>query len=382
MSSFEKLQVIIKETEETFNHKGYYYKVSDILTIMICGMLCNLQSISDIYEWAKAEPVQEFLLQEFKIRKLPSRAQFYNLVGCIDSEKFNMIFIKWVEEIVKDCNNDKTIAIDGKTICSTDKLSKGKGHLHILSAIISENKLILGSLPCKTKINEPEALREMVELLDIKGAIIVADALHCTKKSAEKIVKEKGDYLFVVKDNNERLKEDIELYIKSEDLPICTQTELNGGRIEKRTAYTTTDIDWLYNREKWEKLRTIGAIHTEFTKNGRKSSEWHYYISSRKLTPDELLKHARLEWSVESMHWLLDVHFLEDKTKVWDMNIQKTLNIMRKIALNLAREYKNRFEPRKAISGILKRNLFNINNLAKFIRYFIELIDITALLQN
>lgn len=162
----------------------------------------------------------------------------------------------------------------------------------------------------------------------------------------------------------------------------CTQKKLNGGRIEKRTAYTTTDIDWLEGKEKWKNLSTIGAIHTEFTKNGETSSEWHYYISSRKLTPEELLKHARLEWAVESMHWLLDVHFLEDKTKVWDMNVQQNLNIMRKIALNLAREYKNCFEPKKAISGILKCNLFDVNNLAKFILYFIAIIDVTVLLPN
>ena len=155
-----------------------------------------------------------------------------------------------------------------------------------------------------------------------------------------------------------------------------------GGRREKRTAYTTTNIDWLTGREEWKNLSTIGAIHTQFTKNGVTSSEWHYYISSRKLTPEELLKHARLEWAVESMHWLLDVHFQEDKTKVWDMNIQRNLNIMRKIALNLARLYKNRYEPRSAISGILKRNLFDTNTLAKFIRYFISVISISELLQN
>ena len=186
MSSFEKLQVIIKESKGMADYKGYYYKVSDTLTMMICGMLCNLQTISDIHEWVKSEHVREFLFKEFKIRKIPSRTQFYNPVGRIDPKKINMIFIKWVEEIVKDADSDRTIAIDGKTICSTDKLNKGKGHLHILSAVASENKLILGSLTCKTKINEPDALREMVEILDISEAIIVADALHCSRSSAKK----------------------------------------------------------------------------------------------------------------------------------------------------------------------------------------------------
>lgn len=382
MTIFNSLRDKVQKIDKTSNHKGYYYKLSDILTIMICATLCNLSVISDIYEWAKSEPVKEFLLKEFGIHKLPSRAQFYNLIGCIDPKSLNKLFIEWVEEIVKDGEEDKTIAIDGKTICSTDKLTEDNNPLHILSAIISENNLILGSLPCKTKISEPEVFREIIELLDISGAIVVADALHCQKKSAEKVIKEKGDYLFVVKDNNPNLKENIELYVQNEELNEYTKKELNGGRIEKRTAYTTTEIDWLPNREKWKELKTIGAIHTEFEKDGKKSSEWHYYISSRELTPEKLLEHARLEWAVESMHWLLDVHFLEDKTKVWDMNVQQNLNIMRKIALNLAREYKNRFEPRKAISGILKRNLFDINNLTKFIRCFIALINITNLLPN
>lgn len=382
MTIFNSLREKVREIDKTSKHKGYYYKISDALTIMICGALCSLSAISDIYEWAKAEPVKEFLLKEFGIYKLPSRAQFYNLIGCIDPKSLNKLFIEWVEEIVKDKEEEKTIAIDGKTICSTDKLTENNNPLHILSAIISENNLILGSLPCKTKISEPEVFREMIEFIDISGAIVVADALHCQKKSAEKVIKEKGDYLFVVKDNNPNLKENIELYVQNEELNEYAKKELNGGRIEKRTAYTTTKIDWLPDRDKWKELKTIGAIHTEFEKDGKKSSEWHYYISSRELTAEKLLEHARLEWAVESMHWLLDVHFLEDKTKVWDMNVQQNLNIMRKIALNLAREYKNRFEPRKAISGILKCNLFDINNLAKFIRYFIALINITNLLPN
>ena len=380
--SFKRLREKMTEVEKECERKGYYFKISDALTIMICGMLCGLQNISDIYEWAKSEPARQFLFDEFKIHKLPSRAQFYNLIGYVNPKKFNIIFIEWVEEILKNDNKDRTIAIDGKTICSTNQRGEDGQPLRILSAVVSESKLILGSQPCKTKISEPEVFRELIGILDVSGAIVAADALHCQKKSAKKVIEENGDYLFVVKDNEPRLREDIELYIQNEELEQFTQKELNGGRIEKRTAYTATAIDWLNGKEKWESLSMIGAIHTEFTKGEKTSSEWHYYISSHKLTPKELPRHARLEWAIESVHWLLDVHFLEDKTKVWDMNVQQNLNIMRKIALNLAREYKNRFEPKKAISGILKRNLFDVNNLAKFIHYFVAVIDVTILLLN
>ncbi len=86
MNSFDKLQGKMIEVEKECGYKGYYYKISDVLTIMVCGMLCSLQNISDIYEWAKAMPVQEFLLKEFNIHKLPSRAQFYNLIGCVNPQ--------------------------------------------------------------------------------------------------------------------------------------------------------------------------------------------------------------------------------------------------------------------------------------------------------
>ncbi|MBR1737324.1 MAG: ISAs1 family transposase [Firmicutes bacterium] len=202
-------------------------------------------------------------------------------------------------------NTDRrTISIDGKTVRSTEKMSTYENALHIASAIIAESKLVIGSLPCDTKISEPEIFRELMEMLDVEGAIVVADALHCRKKSAQKVIDEKADY-------------------------------------------TSSNIDWLHGKEDWAELKTIGAVHTEFEKNGEKTDEWHYYISSAKLNAEELLKHARLEWTVESMHWLLDVHYAEDKTRVWDKNIQQTLNVMRKIALNLARKYKTEKEPKK-----------------------------------
>ena len=204
-----------------------------------------------------------------------------------------------------------------------------------------------------------------------------------SKKSAKAVVKAGGDYLFSVKDNRPTLKDDIEFFFQNEKgVEKFIQTEKNGGRIEKRTAFVCREIDWLQGIEDWLNLSCIGAIHTEFEKNGKKSSEWHYYISSASLTAENLLKHARLEWGVEAMHWLLDIHFNEDRTRVWDMNVQKTLNLTRKIALNLAREYRAQVCPKTPISGVLKKNLFDITNLAELLRFFFALLNVTALLQN
>jgi len=370
MKILKELRKAKEEVESESEHRGYWYRIRDVLTIVICGMLSSLQTIDDIHEWSQSSPTRKLLAKKFKIEKITCRAQFYNILGYVKAEKFNEVFIKWEETVLCSDKKGKTVAIDGKTICSTDKLTGDGSVLHIASAIVSEYGLVIGSQECDTKLGEITAFRELIEMLDVKGAVVVADALHCTTKSAETVVTAEADYLFAVKDNTPVLRENIALYVREENLEKCVRTEKNGGRIERRTAYTCCDIDWLDGRENWKNLQCIGAIHTEFEKDGKCSSEWHYYISSAPLTAESLLRHARLEWGVESMHWLLDVHFNEDKTRVWDMNVQKSLNIMRKIALNLAKDFKSKTVSNLPISGILKRNLFDIQNLADFLAFF------------
>jgi predicted transposase YbfD/YdcC len=196
--------------------------------------------------------------------------------------------------------------------------------------------------------------------------------MRCNQKSSEAVVEAGADYLFVIKDNVPKIKADIELYIQEESVETFTTIEKNGGRIEKRTAYASCDIQWLDGRKNFANLSCIGAIHRQFKKGNKTSSEWHYYISSKKLTAEELLFHARMEWRVEAMHWLLDVHFFEDKTRIWDMNLQKNLNIMRKTVLNLIKVYKAKKCPKSSLVGILRRNLFDFHVLSLFLAFFMD----------
>jgi predicted transposase YbfD/YdcC len=187
--------------------------------------------------------------------------------------------------------------------------------------------------------------------------MIVADALHCQKETAKAIVKKKADYLLSVKENQSDLKHEIEDYIQSDELRQTMNTdktlEKNRNRIERRTAYTTDNIHWLHNKADWDKIACIGAIHTQVTTPKGTTSEWHYYISSQNLTAKELLIHARLEWSVETMHWLLDVHFDEDHCRIEDKTVQQNLNIIRKIALNTIKCYKANANNKRPISKIM-----------------------------
>lgn len=371
MEIFEEIKSEFQRIEYETHYQGHFYRISNVLMILVCGLLCGLQEIDDIHEWANSRPTRKFLENNLEIPKVPQRAQFYNILRYVDANKFNESFVRWMNGMLKTNVRGKTISLDGKAIRSTNKLTDGGCGLSIVSAIISEHNLVIGSMECGDKQSEVEAFRELINLLDVSGAIIVADALHCKKKTAKAVTESGADYLFVVKDNEPTLKSDIEGFIAMEDVPKHSTLELNGGRIEKRTAYASNDIEWVPGKEEWANLSSVGAIHRQFEKNGTKSSEWHFYISSADLTPEELLHHARMEWRVESMHWLLDCHFNEDKTKIWDMNVQKLLNTGRKIALNMVRLFKtHNCNERTALSDLLKRNLFDTENLTSFLDFF------------
>jgi predicted transposase YbfD/YdcC len=250
-------------------------------------------------------------------------------------------------------------------------MSKYENPLHIVSAQIAELGITFGQQAVDGKSNEIPAVRELLEMLKISGCLVVADAMHCQKETAKTIVAGKADYLLSVKDNQSALKKDIKDYVEDSALKktmgTATKTEKNRERIEKRTAYVTNDISGLYNREEWADLACIGAIYTQFTSEKGSTNEWHYYISSRNLTASELLHHARLEWSVETMHWLLDVHFGEDFCRVEDNNVQQNLNMTRKVAINCVKLFKADTKSKRAISKIMFDCLLDHSHILKII---------------
>ena len=388
MGIFEELRRELQCVDTASEHNGYWYSVSDALIMLIVGSLCGLRTVLDIHEWAESRPTRQFLMEQFGIEQIMSRAQFYNILAIVNVEEFKRCFASWMQGVLGLSVKGKTVAIDGKVVCGTDKLTKDGSILNIVSAYVAELKMTIGTHECMSKPGERAAFRELLAMLDLSGTMVVADALHCNKPTANAIIKAKADYLLVVKDNAPALKRGIEASLDlgasnpepnhpaalvNHPAASFTTREKNGGRIETRTAYATTDLsqNLLKSRKDWPNLTTVGAVHRQFEKNGKTSSQWHFYISSKALTPQELLHHARMEWAVESMHWLLDVHFAEDKTRIFDMNVQKILNIVRKIVLNLIHIYKAaNHNPRTPLNSIMKANLFDLDVFADFLGFF------------
>lgn len=359
-----------EEIETEKDYQGYFYNLTEIIIITILGTFCGLKNIQQIQKWAKDERVRVFLKESCGITEIPCYSWFTQILGMIKPESFNEQFTKWAIKLVGDTPSG-TISIDGKTIRSTCKMQKYSKPLHIVSGHLAELGITLGQVSTSDKSNEIPAVRQLIGLLCIKDCLVVADALNCQKETANKIIENGGDYLLCAKGNHRNLEAEIADYIGDKQLQQTmdksTKTEKNRGRIETRTAYVTDDISWLFGRDDWKNLVCIGAINTKVTTKKSTTNEWHYYISSRNLTSKELLKHARLEWSVETMHWLLDVHFGEDFCRVAEQNTQESLNIIRKVVLNIIRTYKNDNGLKTPFSGIMFDCLLNPKNLSRFL---------------
>lgn len=368
MEKIIRIREYFTDVETTQEHHGYFCTVGEALTIMILGSICGLRNVSQVHQWASHQKMVAFLREHFCIENIPCYYWFLCLLKLIKPESFNRCFIKWAQTFLPDKSNGLTISFDGKTIRSTGKMDKYKSPLHIVSAQVADLGITFGQRTVDGKSNEIPAVRELLELLDIEGCMVVADALNCQKDTAKAIIAGKADYLLNVKDNQETLKNEIENSIQDDSfrkaMDTHTTAEKNRGRIEIRTAYSTCDIDWLLDKNKeWTGLACLGAINSQFTTKKGATNEWHYFISSRKLSAEELLKHARLEWSVETMHWFLDVHFSEDFCRVEDRNVQQNLNIVRKIALNSIKDFKTKTNSKSPLSKIMLHCLIDCENM-------------------
>ena len=367
MEKLYKLAEYFKAVETTSNHKGYFCSVGEALAIAILGTFCGLKNTKQIHQWASNTRITEFLSDKFGIKKVPCYYWLLSLLSLINPKSLNECFIKWVESLLPEGVKGYTVSFDGKTIRSTGKMVDYKSPLHIVSAHIAELGLTFGQEAVCDKSNEIPAVRKLIALLNLEGCMVVADALNCQKETAKAIIEQKADYLLNVKDNHEGLKEEIETYIQDEDLRTEMDTaetvEKNRERIERRVAFTTSDIGWIYNGNEWVNLSCVGAINRIITIGDKITNEWHYFISSRNLTAADLLKHARLEWSVETMHWMLDVHFGEDFCRVLNKDGQQNLNIIRKIVLNHLRRYKELSKNKRPFSNIMLDCLIDPDNL-------------------
>lgn len=341
------IEQLTEVEEPRRKNKGHYlHKLEDILVIGLLTIICRGQDYTDMEDFGDSR--EEWLKQFLELPNgIPDSDTFRRVFERVNPVQLMSALNHW---IAVEREKRAVIAIDGKSI----RGSANSEHraVHVVSAWVVENQITLGQLATDEKSNEITAVPELLDMIDISGAIITADAMSCQKKIVEKITGKGADYVIALKANQGTFLEDAALFFSTEaehtqrlEMPI----EKGHGRIEQRSYYLATNIGWLPQLKDWDGLRGIGMACSRVTEKGVIREDTRYFITS--LTDvNEFAQSVRKHWSIESMHWCLDMVFREDACRAKVNHSPENLNIMRKIAMSLLKKHKT---PRKSYKSLM-----------------------------
>ena len=320
------------------------YELMDILLLSICAVVSGAEGWEDIEDFGKLK--LEWLRQYRPFEQgIPRHDTIARVIYRLKPEEIETAFQNWISTLIKFTGCD-VIAIDGKTARRSFQTRERTNPLHAVSAWSSQHQLVLGQVAVDQKSNEITAIPELLSLLDIENSIITLDAMGCQKEIAKQIVRSKADYVLALKGNHSGLQAELEAWwhksmregLETEQYSEYTETDMGHGRIEVRHCeQLVVDPQWLAKEYRWAGLKTIIKVtaRVEEKKSGKTTEETRWYISS--LAPDaRQAQHAvRSHWQVESMHWMLDMTFREDESRIRKGNGALAFNVLRKLALNL-----------------------------------------------
>ncbi len=317
------------------------HKLIDIITIALCAVICGADTFEEIEEFGEVRKTWFETFLELP-HGIPSHDTIARLFARINPKEFQRAFLGWVRSIQSVTKG--VIAIDGKTLRRSR--TKDTSPLHMVSAWASESNVVLGQVKTDAKSNEITAIPELLTLLALEGCIVTIDAMGCQKAIAEKIIDKGADYVLGLKGNQGMLHEDVELYFQDglasgfKDMPHDYYETIDGdhGRIETR-RYWTTSANWLLEKEQWQDLSTIVMTQRECYQEGVTSLEYRYYITSMKNNAREIARAVRGHWGIENgLHWVLDIAFREDESRIRKDHAPANFAILRHMALNLLKQ--------------------------------------------
>ena len=328
--------------------RGKRHQLIEIIVIAICAVICGAENWPDVeaYGRTKTKWFKRFLKLE---NGIPSHDTFWRVFRRLDAEAFEQRFMAWVQATVK-LSAGEVVAIDGKTVRRSHDREAGRGPIQLVSAWAEANQLVLGQVKVKEGSNEVTAIPELLEVLTLKGCIVTMDAAGCHEAFAETIVEKGGEYVLALKANQARLYEEVKslfAYAQETDFQdvehdYSRSTDKGHGRIEIRECWVIADPEYLaYVRERydWRELKTIVMVVGQRRMADKTTTDVRYYVSSLPNDARLLLRAVRGHWSIEnSLHWVLDMVFREDESRLRQDNGAHNFAILRRIALNLLKQ--------------------------------------------
>lgn len=327
----------------------------DVLTIALCAIICGEETWIGVEAWAE---IREDVLTDWLglTQGIPSHDTFGRVFARIDPVQFEAGFLRWTQAALPDRPVADVLAIDGKTVRRSGDARRGQSPLHLVSAFACAQRLVLGQEAVADKSNEITAIPFLLERLVLTGQIVTIDAMGCQRNLAAQIVGQGGDYGLALKETQPTLHEDvIDCFAMADRVadPHLAQArtiDKGHGRREHRHCAVIGDPDvlaWLDPDGQWPGLQSVVRV-TATRIAGEAALETgttavRYYLSS--LAPDavQLNQVIRSHWAVENqLHWVLDMTYREDESRVRVGYGQRNLAVLRKLTLNLVRHAPDR----------------------------------------
>ena len=317
----------------------------DIVTLTICAMICGADGPVDVEQYGqeKYEWLKTFLALP---NGIPSHDTIGRVLARIDPKHFQSCFLRWMQQICH-LTSGEVVPSDGKTLRHSYDTELNQSAIHMVSAWAATNRMVLGQVKVAEKSNEITAIPELLEALDLAESIVTIDALGCQKEIAARIIDKDADYILAVKGNQEHLYEDIkqlfdELHqqeTQPSSLDYYETYDEQHGRSELRRYWTTSLLTTLRTKDQWRGLQTVGMVEAERTLNGETTTEQRYYILSLSNNARTFGTSVRAHWGIENVvHWVLDVAFREDMSRIRMHHGPENFALIRHIALNLLRK--------------------------------------------
>ena len=337
--NLQKLRSEIKERVGDPRRTRYgnvKHTLETLIIIGVCTIMCGGEDYVDM-ETFGVERLEWFQKIIPDLTIIPDSDTFRRTFERLNPSELSNCLYKWLDAHTK--KEKRQINIDGKTICGSRGNSKRA--VHVVSAWANDMNLTLGEIAVDEKSNEITAVPELLDMIDVDGCIVTADAMSCQRKIVEKVAEKKADYVIALKANQENLYDDVKLYFEDfkQECKVAKTFDGEHGRREWRSYYLETDIDWLYGKENWKSLAAIGMVHNKVEEKGVERHETRYYITSL-VDVEQFALSVRGHWSIENrLHWMLDVALREDAAKAKKDNSPLNMNVLRKVSLHLLQSY-------------------------------------------
>ena len=315
------------------------HELLEVLFIALAAMLCGAETCADMADFGQSK--EELLRLVLRLEHgVPSHDTFSRIFRLLEPQAFERAFRRFMAAFAK-ANKIKlsgVVAVDGKALRGAYERGGKATPLHLVNVFAVDARMALAQQKAPGR-NETKGALEVLQLLDLEGSIVTADALHCTRAFAAAVLDRGGDYALAVKANRRPLFEAVtQQFTRSGPRSSIKQTEVSThDRSESRTATVIRNAS-LAKLHRFPGIAAIGRITSRRRLRGAHADTplVRYYVLSKYMSPKRLQQVTRSHWGIENrLHWILDVHFSEDDNRARKDHAPENLSLIRKLALNI-----------------------------------------------